>query len=219
MPGFIVTLSIVPNALSRLKMGGFCLLLLLAISGCAYRFSNTAMRPPVGVRTIAVEAVYDVSREVIPHELLWSAVQRELVRSGRLMVTSQEEADAIMLITLNKASVNPTGTASREAINRDPNVTETEKPDPHEFRNLKRAGNRTTDEAVSMAINVEVHDLKTRAVLFNRNYSAGTTFKSLRSETITPTTSAYLNYEEALQAKVKDLSEQLASRIVADFLM
>lgn len=214
-----MTLSILPKALSRLKMGGFCLLLLLTSSACVYRFSNTALRPPVGVRTIAVEAVYDVSREVVPHELLWSAVQRELARSGRLMVTSQEEADAIMLITLKNASVNPSGTPSREAISRDPTVTESDKPDPQEFRNLKRAGNRTTDEAVNMAINVEVHDLKNRAVLFNRNYSAGTAFKSLRSETITPATSAYLNYEEALQSKVKELSEQLASRIVADFLM
>lgn len=213
-----MSLFILPKALLRLKMGGFCLTLGL-INGCVYRFSNTALRPPVGVRTIAVEAVYDVSREVVPHELLWSAVQRELARSGRLMVTSQDEADAIMLITLSKASVNPTGTPSREPISRDPVVTETEKPEPQEFRNLKRAGNRTTDEAVNMAINVEVHDLKTRAVLFNRNYSAGTTFKSLRSETITPASSAFLNYEEALQAKVKELSEQLASRIVADFLM
>ncbi|WP_141736068.1 LPS assembly lipoprotein LptE [Oligoflexus tunisiensis] len=214
-----MSLLIVSKPLSRIKMGGICLLLFALNAGCVYRFSNTALRPPVGVRTIAVEAVYDVSREVIPHELLWSAVQRELARSGRLMVTSQDEADAIMLITLNRASVNPTGTPSREAINRDPVVTETEKPAPGEFRNLKRAGNRTTDEAVNMTINVEVHDLKTRAVLFTRNYSAGTTFKSLRSETITPASSAYLNYEEALQAKVKELSAQLASRIVADFLM
>lgn len=213
-----MSLFILPKAMRRLKMGGFCLLLVF-VQSCVYRFSNTAMRPPVGVRTIAVEAVYDVSREVIPHELLWSAVQRELARSGRLMVTSQEEADAIMLITLSRASVNPTGTPSREPISRDPEVTETQKPAPQEFRNLKRAGNRTTDEAVNMAINVEVHDLKTRAVLFNRSYSAGTTFKSLRSETITPASSAFLNYEEALQAKVKELSDQLASRIVADFLM
>jgi hypothetical protein len=214
-----VSLLIVSKALGRIKMGGFCLLLGALSTGCVYRFSNTALRPPVGVRTIAVEAVYDVSREVIPHELLWSAVQRELARSGRLLVTSQDEADAIMLITLARASVNPTGTPSREPIHRDPVVTETEKPAPREFRNLKRAGNRTTDEAVSMTINVEVHDLKTRAVLFTRNYSAGTTFKSLRSETITPASSAFLNYEEALQSKVKELSEQLASRIVADFLM
>ncbi len=213
-----MSLFILPKAMRRLKMGGFCLLLLV-LQGCVYRFSNTAMRPPVGVRTIAVEAVYDVSREVIPHELLWSSVQRELVRSGRLMVTSQDEADAIMLITLSKASVNPTGTPSREPISRDPEVTETQKPEPQEFRNLKRAGNRTTDEAVNMAITVEVHDLKTRAILFNRSYSAGTTFKSLRSEAITPASSAFLNYEEALQAKVKELSDQLASRIVADFLM
>lgn len=211
-------LFILTKVLRRIKMGGFCLLIAL-LQSCVYRFSNTAMRPPVGVRTIAVEAVYDVSREVIPHELLWSAVQRELARSGRLMVTNQDEADAIMLITLSKATVNPAGTPSREPISRDPIVTDTQKPAPQEFRNLKRAGNRTTDEAVNMAINVEVHDLKTRAVLFNRSYSAGTTFKSLRSETITPVSSAYLNYEEALQAKVKELSEQLASRIVADFLM
>ncbi len=214
-----MTLSIVPKALRSRKMGGFCLLLLVMTSGCAYRFSNTSLRPPVGVRTIAVEAVYDISREVIPHELLWSAVQRELARSGRLLVTNQAEADAIMLLTLTGAKVSPAGTPSREAISRDPVVNETEKGTPADFKNLRRAGNWTTDESVSMALTVEVHDLKTRAVLFSRNYSSGTTFKSLRSATITPTTSAFLNYEEALQGKVKELSEQLASRIVADFLM
>ena len=212
-----MTLSIVPKALRSIKMGGFCLLLLLT-SSCVYNFSNTTLRPPVGVRTIAVEAVYDISREVIPHELLWSAVQRELARSGRLLVTSQEEADAIMLLTLTDAKVSPSGTPSREAISRDPVLSETEKGKPSDFKNLRRAGNWTTDESVSMTLNVEVLDLKTRASLFSRNYSSGTTFKSLRSATITPTTSAYLNYEEALQAKVKELSEQLASRIVADFL-
>lgn len=214
-----MTLLIVPKAFRRLKMGVFCLLLLGICTSCVYRFSNTALRPPVGVRTIAVEAIYDVSREVIPHELLWIAVQKELARSGRLMLTSQEEADALMVVTLSKASVTPTGTPSRETIARDPAITDTEKPDYTEFRDLKRAGNRTTDEAVNMTINVEVHDLKTRAVLFNKNYAAGTTFKSLRAYNITPASSGYLNYEEALQSKVKDLSEQLASRIVADFLM
>lgn len=214
-----MTLSIVPKALAGLKMGGICLLGSLLTLSCAYRFSNANLRPPVGVRSIAVEAVYDVSREVIPHELIWSAVQKELARSGRLLVTSQEEADAVMLITLSSATVNPAGTPSREPISRDPTVTESEKGNYKDFKNLRRAGNWTTDEGVNLALNVEVHDLKTRALLFNRNYSAGANFKSLRPITITPTASGYLNYEEALQSKVKELSEQLASRIVADFLM
>ncbi|MCX6130969.1 MAG: hypothetical protein NTX25_18165 [Proteobacteria bacterium] len=205
---------------SRLKIGEICLVLLLfMLSSCVYRFTNTALRLPIGVRSIAVEAVYDTSREVVPHELIWSAVQKELARNGRLFVTSQNEADALMILTLNHASVRPSGTPSREPVSRDPVITDSEKGRPEDFRNLRRAGSWTTDESVNLTLSAEVIDLKTKTVLFRREYSGATSFKSLRSVSVTSSNSAYLNYEEALQSKVKVLSEQLASRIVSDFLM
>ncbi len=184
---------------------------------CAYRFSNTAMQAPLGIRTIAIEAVYDTSREVIPHELLWSAVQREFAKRGQLIVSSQEQADALMTIWLVKAKVQPTGTPSREAISKDPPVTDTEKWRPEDFRNLRRAGSWTTSEMVGLGLVIEVHDLKTRKVLFKKSYNQSTTFSSLRPENISSVSSSFLHYEEALRSKVKLLSEQLAQVIVTDF--
>lgn len=195
------------------------MLLLFTTSACAYRFSNTAIRNPLGIQTIAVEAVWDDSREVIPHEELWSAVQREIIKNGRVILTNQDEADALMVITVTGAKVSPVGTPTQEALSKDPPESDTEKGAPSDYRNLRRAGTYTTDEGITLSVHVNVYDLKSRAVLFNRNYASGVTFKSFRPITVTPTESVYLHYEEALDSRFKDVSESLASSIVNDFLM
>lgn len=192
---------------------------ILLTSSCAYRFSNTAIRNPLGIQTLAVEAVWDDSREVVPHEALWSAVQREVIKNGRVILTNQEEADALMVITVTGAKVAPAGTPSQEAFDKDPPVSETEKGKPRDYRNLRRAGTWTTDEGITLAVQVNVYDLKSRAVLFNRNYSSGVAFRSFRPVSVTPSESVFLHYEEALDSRFKDVSESLASSIVNDFLM
>src|SRR5690606_35219325 len=125
---------------SRLFAPGLLLPIWLLLGGCAYRFTNTAMKAPMGIQTIAVEAIYDTSREIFPHEELWSALQREIARNGRLMLTSQEEADALMVVTITNARVSPQGSPSKEALSKDPLITDTDKGNPSQFRNLRRAG-------------------------------------------------------------------------------
>lgn len=195
------------------------MVLLFTIAGCAYRYSNTAIRNPLGIQTLAVEAVWDESREVIPHEELWTAVQREVIKNGRVTLTNQDEADALMVIRVTGAKVSPIGTPSQESLSKDLPDSETEKGQPNQYRNLKKAGTYTTDEGITLSVQVNVYDLKSRAVLFNREYSSGVAFKSLRPTELTPTESIYLHYEEALDARFKDVSESLASSIVSDFLM
>ena len=55
------------------RFASFLLLSLcvISIAGCAYRFTNKHIVTPEGIKTIAVEAIYDTGREVIRHELLW----------------------------------------------------------------------------------------------------------------------------------------------------
>lgn len=202
----------------RILIGLFLPVSVLANS-CAYRFTNSAMRAPMGIQSIAVEAIYDESREVFPHEFLWSALQREIGRNGRLVLTSQEEADALMVVTITNARVGPTGTPVPSDKGKDPVVTETDKGVPSEFRNLRIAGYYTTDEAVSVAIHVDIYDLNTRALLFKRDYNQGAIFKSYRPTKVTPASSGFPHYEEALQAKSKEISNSLAQKIVNDFLM
>ncbi len=190
---------------------------LLLSTACAYRFSNSSLLPPEGIRTIAIEAVYDTSRDVIPHELIWSAVQREIARTGRLVLTSHNEADALMTLWVTSSKVMPGGTPSQEPKAKDPIANGTDIPSPLEFRELRRAGSWTSDETVNFTLEVEVHDLKSRKILFKKSYTRGAGFKSLRAQTITPVASGFMHYEEALRAQVKFLSDQLAQTMVTDF--
>ena len=205
--------------LKHLKGIGLGLLLPIFISSCAYRFSNTAIKNPLGIQTLAVEAIYDESREVIPHEFLWSALQREVIRNARVTLTNQEEADALMVVTIKNAQVNPRGTPSQEANSKDPPNSDTDKGSPDRYRNLKRAGTWTTEEGIRLNVHVEVYDLKSRAVLFRKDYAQSGSFRSLRPVTITPSSSSYLHYDEALRARFRTMAETLAGNIVHDFLM
>ncbi len=187
------------------------------LTSCAYHFGSSSIQIPAGIRSLSVEAVYDTSREIFPHEILWSAMQQQIARSGRLVLTSQEEADAILRIWVQQARVNPSGTASREPLAKDPPPSKDAPGRPDEYRNLRRAGSWTTDENVSFTVEVELHDLKSQKLLKRQAYSFNNNFKSLRPVTITSTASGYLHYEEAMEAKVKELSNQLSQRVVVDF--
>ncbi|MBC7661450.1 MAG: hypothetical protein H7249_17275 [Chitinophagaceae bacterium] len=213
-----MSMSILTHA-RRLGIG-YVLPILVLTTGCAYRFTNTAIRSPLGIQTLAVEAVWDNSRDVIPHELLWSSMQREVIRNGRVTLTNQSEADALMVVSITKAKVSPVGTSTpTDANSKDPPESTADKATPDQYRNLRRAGNYTTDEGITMNVHVNVYDLKSRALLFNRDYATGITFKSNRGESVTPVASAYLQYEEALQARFRAASDSLAHSIVNDFLM
>lgn len=195
-----------------------CILSLLSNS-CAYRFTNVVMSAPVGIQSIAIEGVYNTSREVIPHEILWNALSEQFAKNGRLQVTSKENADAILRVRLSDASVKPSGSPSSESIYKDPVVTTTDKRTPFEFKNLRRAGNWTTEERLSFALTVEVYNLHTKKLIFSRSYSTSGAFRSIRASTVATSNSGYLLYEEALEARMKSLSTGIASNIVTDILL
>ena len=190
-----------------------------SLSSCAYRFTNVAMSPPKGINSIAVEGIYDTSREVIPHEILWTSLMEEFGRNGRLMVTSKENADALVRVQLKEASVFPSGAQNAEPIYKDPVVTADNKRTPGEFKNLRRAGNWTTSETLTYNIVVEVHNLKTREKIFERTYSTGGVFRSFRDSTVAQPTTGFLLYEEALEARMKSISASLARKVVTDILL
>lgn len=200
-------------------LGILILTICLMTSSCAYRFTNVAMSAPTGIQSIAIEGVYDTSREVIPHEVLWNAVAEEFAKNGRLTVTSKEEADALVTIHITQAEVSPTGAPSAESIDRDPPIGTNNYPDPFAFKNLKKAGSWTTDEAISYTININIYNLYTRQTLFKRSYATSGNFKSIRASTVAQTRTGYLLYHEALQARMRSLSQGLARKIVTDFLL
>ncbi|MFW7379350.1 MAG: hypothetical protein ACOH5I_11120 [Oligoflexus sp.] len=203
------------------KIFAHCTLLFFAwlMPACAYRFTNVALAPPPNVRTIAIEAVYNTSREVIPHEWFWQAVQAEFARNGRVWLTSPEQADALMTLHITQASVAPSGTPIPEAINRDPPVSDRGSLSPFNFKNLRIAGSYTTTETINFQVEVTVHHLRQRRIIHRRLYQSGGSFRSFQASTVSQINSGFLMYQEGMESRFRQLSEQLSRRIVTDFFL
>ena len=177
------------------------------------------MAPPSNIHSIAIEGIYDTSREAIPHEILWSAISEQFGRNGRLMVVSPEEADALVRVHIKKAQVVATGSPTIESIRNDPDVTADNKFTPPEFKNLQIAGSYTKEESLKFTCFIEVYDLHTRKVIFKKDYNAAGTFSSITGNSVTRKEGYFLFYEESLQGRMKAMSEQLARSFVTDFFL
>ena len=70
--------------------------LALTMTACSYRFANPSIAPPPTVRSIAVEAVFDTGRRVLPHDLLWDSLQEAIIVSGKLRLAAPQVADAYL---------------------------------------------------------------------------------------------------------------------------
>lgn len=189
-------------------------------SSCAYRFTNIALKPPQDTRTICVESVYDTSNEVIPNEFLWHAIQNEIVKNGHLVLDNCERADAYMQVSLNSASIQPTGTPQTvDRMKRDPAFGDRESLSPDDYHNLRTAGTYTSNELVNFSVNVKVFHLKKQKLLFEQNYQRSGQFRSVTDSKLAQKASGFLLYQESLEARFQALTQSLAKRITSDFLL
>lgn len=204
---------------------------LVFTTGCVYRFTNDHVRRPEGIRTIAIEAVYDTTREVVPHELLWASLQEAFATDGHLTLVPQSEADALVRAHLKDASVGASGSVSPNSNLKDP-VTDITAPDlgappsPRKWRKLTQAGEIKDRGAVAFAVDVEVWSLRTRALLMRQTYALSGGFFAVHSNgsgnpdtSVTTRANDYLRYEESMEARFKQLSGDLAQRVVKDLLV
>lgn len=177
------------------------------------------MQLPPDIKTLAVESIYDTSREVIPHEILWDALQRAFAADGHVRLVAAGNADALLRAHITSANVAPSGSAKGTTPTEDPKFDKNNIPDPDQFRILPQAGEYTQEEGVSVAMNIEVINLYTRQVIFNKNYSGSEKFHSSRGENVAQLKSQYLLYEEALNADIKRIASNIASQVVRDFVV
>ena len=183
------------------------------------------MAPPEGVTSIAVEAVYDTSREVVPHELLWRSLQEAFAANGRLRLTSPDHADVLLRSHLTWARVSPpaspTPVDSDSTQKKDPAIPfdELVQRNPATFRNLTRGGSFSTNENIQMKVEVEIWNLKSKDRIFTRSYSVGGSFISIRDEARAGISTQYLLYDEALRKRFLIMSQSIAERVVSDFLL
>lgn len=197
------------------------LFLTSALPGCAYRFTNLRFSPPAGVKKIAVEALYDVSREVLPHDILWVELQREIAKTGKVVVGSVQNSEAIMRVKLAGAGLTPVDSVPIQSATRypqlkDPLPTTLEQLDKADILDMAKATKRGSKEALAIALEVEVWSLTSRKLLFKRRYAGS---GEVESVTLDANGSGYLKYEEKIARRFQQLAKTLSRKIVSDFLL
>ena len=213
-------LFILPKNLPSRKQLKLMALLALSVVGssCAYRFTNTGMSQPAGVRNIAFEAVYDISQKVVPSEILWQEIQRAFAARGKMKITSIEEADAILITHIRSAASSPVG-ITRAGKEKDPKGDNIYSVEPKEgFRNLLKAGSWTSNQVIGFAADVKLVHLRTREILFQNSYTGQGSFMSFTAESEAGLSSHYLRFEEARYSRFRSIARSISSQIAGDIL-
>lgn len=215
--------------LPSLKLPNHLWLGVLALASCTYRLTNSNISPPHGIRTIAVESVFDTGGEVIPHDQFWSQLQRAFAANGHLKVVSASEADALARMhirqtTIVKSGERVTPDRDKEASGalkskKDPELYagQSDPPAPGLLRDLSRAGDVFRKDNTIVVIDVEVWDLSTRSLILQRQYATNAEVFGLRLNA--PREVAFLRHDEALDAGLSKAAKQIAETVVTDLLV
>ncbi len=202
------------NALAWIAAG-------IGLSGCVYRFTNLHVAAPEGIRTVAVEAVYDASREILPHELLWEELQRTIAAEGHLMLAKASSADALLRVKIKNARFSPTGTVVKpQTLTKDPAALspgQDSLPSYREFRTLTEAAELMPSTAVMIEVDVQLWHLTNRKLLFERSYVQTESFLSVRPST-SPRNN-YLRENEAFRSDFARMAKSISERVVSDLLI
>ena len=186
---------------------------------CTYRFSNLYKKAPSGVQSLAIEAIYDSSKNIIPHEILWDSLQRQVITSGKIALAPTNRADALLRVQIKNTE--------RMQFNAE-FFKETEDPKtfisplthfpylPQEYIDAKVASYFAKWEKVAYIAHVEIWDLRTQKLLSQRVYPVAFDRKTFHS--ITPNHHRYLYLTEGMENAFSSSAQTLAERIIGDFL-
>lgn len=207
------------TSIFRAVLGGCTIVSIFMLSGCAYKFSNKDLKTPEGIRTIAVEGVFDTSREVLHHEHLWSELQKAFASDGHLRVVPVGKADALVRAHIKSASFSPSGDTKKNGAEKDPKTFDKEEPDgPSEFKVLTQAGKYRDKAVISTVIEIEVWNLWTRTLIMKRSYGLAESMQSIHAS-ITTKGNDFLRLEESSDAKFQQIARNAASQLVRDLFI
>jgi len=221
---FKISQNVSRSSFPRVVARGFRSLTLGAtvftLTGCAYRFSNLHVRRPQNIKSIAIEAIYDTSREVLPHEIIWGELQQAFARDGHLVVASRKDADAILRAHITNAAVGPSGEVfTTKPTEDDPKVFDQDSPPSfNEFRRLPYAGEARKKMTFVIVMQVEVWHLETKELLLDRVYNLSGSFQAIRPSGL-PDATGFLRTEESMQADIALVARQAAESVVQDLLI
>lgn len=202
---------------------GMLIVSLISVS-CAYRFTGKYTVPPAGIKTIAIESIYNTSREPVHHELLWTALQEEIAKDGVLRVTDRKKADALLRIHLNSGDTvtgGPLDFVGKNANDRNKDFDPynlSSPPNPNEFRKLGKAREIRDSYHYKARINVELIHLRTKEMLFKSSYLLSTNNFSAR-QSGTSVANANLRFSENKDYALQYASQKVSQNIIQDILV
>ena len=185
---------------------------------CQYRFTNLYLKSPPHVKKLNVEAIYDSAGLVLPHEILWSELQKSIIRSGFFELEDLDKADAYLRAQIVSSNLNQFGAKVRERDSEDsnPSAKIPTKKKITEYKDLNRAFNYATRASVNYIVNVEIWDLHKNKVIFKKTYYDSGQY-NLQNAKTTPETQ-FIKQEETFEQAFARSSENIARRVVIDFL-
>lgn len=191
----------------------FGLLILVLITSCAYRFTNQHIRIPDNARTLAIAPIYNTSRIVLSHDLLWDALQKAFAGDGHLILSSQKKADYYLQTHIHDARSYEFETDSTSIVQA-PNFLDTGNPiAPKDYVNMHSAVLYSKREALVFHVSIEIWDLRTKTLLLKKNYPISTQFNMLAQQSTEE--SRYIrneeNYELMFAGQVKSLARQVVT--------
>lgn len=183
-------------------------------TSCAYNFSNLGLKPRAGIETIGIEAIYDTSHTPIPHEILWTSLQRAFASNGQLRLSSIKKADLYLRTHIEYSSQNQQNTQTNPIL-KDPKDIRDEEGNVRPFSqysNLRVADQYSKEEAVSLGLVVELWDRRRRKLIFSKRYNPSGTYLIVTNRI--PIESQFLRAEEGFATWIRRQSDSVAGQIV-----
>jgi hypothetical protein len=196
------------------------LCILSPIAGCSYRFTNVDAVLPGGMRTIAIESVYDTSGEILPHGLLWREVQLAIARNSRFRVTNRSQADMLLRLHINSGVIAPSGSPEVVRKNRkDPKPYEfKEPPRPSDFDSLFLPSQFLKNETLAISVVTELWSARDKKIIFSSTYTESQEYNAIFPDINSPMDLQFIRAEEQSQNVFVQLSSKIASRFIRDLL-
>jgi hypothetical protein len=192
--------------------------LFLFLVSCTYRFTNIATDRPAGIESIAVAAVYDTTSEIIPHDIFWTAMQKAVIDNGRLRLTSEDKADALLRSHIKSASFRSKDAAPTSG--KQPKILPNTNILGKDIDPMTQSEAASTEEILVILVDVEVWDLKTRSKIFSKTYSSGNRIvdRSYDARSVAMD-GQFLVYTESVNTMLADVAADMSANIISDLFL
>lgn len=181
------------------------IVVMILMTGCAYRFSNQYKRPPSDVRSAHVEKTYDTSGQSMNHHVLTTAFENVIANDGKMALRGSKEADVYIRLHLSKVEKSQYDEGLTGIIREEKSLTV--KP-VDQYADLRRPIKFANKEALTIDVLVEIWDLRSNKPLFRRNFKAATNYNILDANT--GHDNRFLRYTEAQARGFAALSQKIA---------